>query len=94
MDTSMHLPAQPATRGRRPLVLGCIRLLVLGDLTPTRRDRKEGVNDGFLDAMITPDNAAPVLMDQQAGLAFAVQSIARHVLLNSTVAVVRIASAF
>ncbi len=44
--------------------------------------------------MITPDNAAPVLMDQQAGLAFAVQSIARHVLLNSTVAVVRIASAF
>lgn len=44
--------------------------------------------------LITPDNAALVLVDQQAGLAFAVQSIDRQVLLNNTVALVQTALAF
>ena len=44
--------------------------------------------------LITPENAALVLIDQQAGLAFAVQSIDRQVLLNNTAALVRTALAF
>jgi len=44
--------------------------------------------------LITPDNCALVLIDQQAGLAFGVQSIDKQVLLNNSVALVRTALAF
>ena len=49
--------------------------------------------DAFAE-LLTPDNAALVLIDHQAGLAFGVQSIDRQVLLNNTVALVRAALAF
>ncbi len=44
--------------------------------------------------LLTPDNAALVLIDHQAGLAFGVQSIDRQALLNNTVALLRTALAF
>jgi nicotinamidase-related amidase len=49
--------------------------------------------DAFAE-LLTPDNAALVLIDHQAGLAFGVQSIDRQALLNNTVALVRAALAF
>jgi nicotinamidase-related amidase len=45
-------------------------------------------------ALLTPDNCALVLIDQQAGLAFGVQSIDKQVLLNNSLALVRAAKAF
>ena len=47
-----------------------------------------------LDTLLTPDNCALVLVDHQAGLAFAVESIGRQVLLNNTVALLETAVAF
>ncbi len=47
-----------------------------------------------LDFLLQPDNCALVLIDQQAGLAFGVESIDRQVLLNNTIALVRTALAF
>lgn len=44
--------------------------------------------------LITPENCALVLVDQQAGLAFGVQSIDKQVLLNNSLALVRTALAF
>lgn len=44
--------------------------------------------------LLTPDNCALVLIDQQAGLAFGVQSIDKQTLLNNSVALVRTAQAF
>ena len=44
--------------------------------------------------LLTPDNCALVLIDQQAGLAFGVQSIDKQVLLNNSLALVRAAKAF
>jgi nicotinamidase-related amidase len=44
--------------------------------------------------LLTPTNCALVLVDQQAGLAFAVQSSDRQVLLNNAVALVRAVRAF
>lgn len=44
--------------------------------------------------LITPADCALVLIDQQAGLAFGVQSIDKQVLLNNSLALVRTALAF
>jgi nicotinamidase-related amidase len=44
--------------------------------------------------LITPENSALVLIDHQAGLAFAVQSMDRQVLINNTAALVKAALAF
>ena len=44
--------------------------------------------------LLTPDNSAIVLVDQQAGLAFGVQSIDRQSMLNNMVALVKTALAF
>lgn len=44
--------------------------------------------------LLTPENAALVLVDHQAGLAFAVQSYDRQLLLNNTVALAKVAQAF
>ena len=44
--------------------------------------------------LLTPDNCALVLLDQQAGLAFAVQSIDRQQLVNNSVALLETALAF
>lgn len=44
--------------------------------------------------LLTPQNCALVLLDHQAGLAFAVQSSDRQVLLNNTVALAKTALAF
>ncbi|WPB58846.1 hydrolase [Xylophilus sp. GOD-11R] len=44
--------------------------------------------------LLTPDNCALLLIDQQAGLAFGVQSIDKQVLLNNSLALARTASAF
>jgi nicotinamidase-related amidase len=44
--------------------------------------------------LLTPDNCALVLIDQQAGLAFGVQSMDKQVLLNNSVALARTAKAF
>ncbi len=46
------------------------------------------------DFLLQPDNCALVLIDQQAGLAFGVESIDRQVLLNNTIALVQTARAF
>lgn len=45
-------------------------------------------------SLLTPETAALVLVDQQAGLAFAVGSIDRQVLLNNTIALARTAVVF
>jgi len=45
-------------------------------------------------ALIAPDNCALVLLDQQAGLAFGVQSIDRQQLLNNSAALLETALAF
>jgi nicotinamidase-related amidase len=45
-------------------------------------------------ALLTPDNCALVLIDQQAGLAFGVQSINQQTMLNNAVALARTAVAF
>ncbi|QMV75102.1 isochorismatase family protein [Comamonas piscis] len=45
-------------------------------------------------ALLTPDNCALVLIDQQAGLAFGVQSISQQTMLNNAVALARTAVAF
>jgi nicotinamidase-related amidase len=44
--------------------------------------------------LLTPQNAALVLLDQQAGLQFAVQSMERQTLLNNSVALLQSALAF
>jgi len=44
--------------------------------------------------LLTPQNAALVLLDQQAGLQFAVQSMERQTLLNNSVALLESAQAF
>ena len=44
--------------------------------------------------LLTPDNCALVLLDQQAGLQFAVQSMDRQTLLNNSVALLEAALAF
>jgi nicotinamidase-related amidase len=44
--------------------------------------------------LLTPQNCALVLIDHQAGLAFAVQSMDRQVLLNNTVALAKAAGVF
>jgi len=44
--------------------------------------------------LLTPDNCALVLLDQQAGLSFGVQSIDRQTLLNNSVALLETALAF
>lgn len=44
--------------------------------------------------LLTPDNCALVLIDQQAGLAFGVQSLDKQTLLNNSVALARTAKAF
>ncbi|NYE60498.1 nicotinamidase-related amidase [Duganella sp. 1224] len=44
--------------------------------------------------LLTPQNAALVLLDQQAGLQFAVQSMERQTLLNNSVALLETAQAF
>lgn len=44
--------------------------------------------------LLTPENAALVVADQQAGLAFGVQSMDRQSMLNNTVALVKTAVAF
>lgn len=44
--------------------------------------------------LLTPQNAALVLLDQQAGLQFAVQSMERQTLLNNSVALLETALAF
>lgn len=44
--------------------------------------------------LLTPDNCALVLIDQQAGLAFGVQSMDKQALLNNSLALVRTAKAF
>ncbi len=44
--------------------------------------------------LLTPENCALVLIDQQAGLAFGVQSIDKQTLLNNSLALVRTAKAF
>ncbi|MRW83889.1 isochorismatase family protein [Pseudoduganella sp. FT26W] len=44
--------------------------------------------------LLTPQNAALVLLDQQAGLQFAVQSMERQTLLNNSVALLESALAF
>lgn len=46
------------------------------------------------DTLLTPQNCALVLLDQQAGLAFGVQSMDRQHLLNNSVALLRTALAF
>lgn len=46
------------------------------------------------DNFLTPQNCALVLLDQQAGLAFGVQSIDRQVLINNAVALLETAVAF
>lgn len=45
-------------------------------------------------SLLTPDAAALVMVDQQAGLAFAIGSIDRQVLLNNTIALARTAVVF
>jgi len=45
-------------------------------------------------SLLTPEAAALVLVDQQAGLAFAVGSVDRQVLLNNTIALARTAIVF
>jgi len=47
-----------------------------------------------LEHLISPQDCALVLLDHQAGLAFAVQSIDRQTLLNNTVALLKTALAF
>ena len=47
-----------------------------------------------LSSLITPADCAVVFADQQAGLAFAVQSMDRQALLNNTVALARTAGVF
>jgi nicotinamidase-related amidase len=47
-----------------------------------------------VDALLTPADCALVLLDQQAGLAFAVQSMDRQQLLNNSVALLETALAF
>lgn len=44
--------------------------------------------------LLTPENCALVLIDQQAGLAFGVQSMDKQALLNNSLALVRTAKAF
>lgn len=44
--------------------------------------------------LLTPDNCALVLIDQQAGLAFGVQSMDKQALSNNSLALVRTAKAF
>ncbi|QHI99628.1 isochorismatase family protein [Xylophilus rhododendri] len=44
--------------------------------------------------LLTPDNCALVLIDQQAGLAFGVQSMDKQALLNNSVALARTARVF
>ena len=46
------------------------------------------------DQLLTPHNCALVMIDQQAGLAFGVQSIDRQVLINNSVALLETARAF
>jgi nicotinamidase-related amidase len=45
-------------------------------------------------SLLTPEAAALVLVDQQAGLAFGVGSVDRQVLLNNTIALARTAVIF
>jgi nicotinamidase-related amidase len=48
----------------------------------------------MVDFLLQPEECAPLLVDQQAGLPFGVGSIVHQILLNNAVALARTATAF